>query len=242
MSTMPGRMTMHDYDLEAQQYLAALPLEHFMEAVPQSRQREITVQSFALLKLKRPDLQYYNELLVQYPHKGRLRKVVPDNMVVLGPPTEPDLASYPVELEPAPPFWMLEYVSPRNPRKDYVDNFQKYEQELRVPYYLLFEPDRQALSVYRHDGERYMRLEPDANGRVAIEELELEIGLKDRWVRFWYQGELLRLPGELEDENLRLRVQVRALEVGRQDVLSQVASATREQLQQWLEDLTHNKP
>ena len=54
MSTMPSRMTMHDYDLEAQQYLASLPLEHFMEAVPQSRQREITVESFAVLKLKRP--------------------------------------------------------------------------------------------------------------------------------------------------------------------------------------------
>jgi Uma2 family endonuclease len=244
MSTIPGGMTMHDYDLEAQHYLASLPLEHFMEAVPQSKQREITVESLAVLKLKRPDVQYYNELLVQYAHEGQLRKVVPDNMVVIGPPTDPNLSSYPVALMPSPPFWVLEYVSPRNPRKDYVDNFQKYEQELKVPYYLLFEPDRQALSVYRHDGERYVRLEPDANGRVAIEELELEIGLKDHWVRFWHQGELLPIPGEmvecvdqLEADNLRLRVQVRALELNRQEILPRIAAASVTELQQMLKEL-----
>lgn len=247
MSTMPG-MTMHDYDLAAQEYLKSLPLEHFMEAVPQSKQREITVESFAVLKTRRPDVQYYNELLVQYQHAGELRKVVPDNMVVIGPPTEPNLSSYPVALQPSLPFWMLEYVSPRNPRKDYVDNFQKYEQELKVPYYLLFEPDRQALSVYRHDGQHYVRMEPDVHGRVGIDELDLEIALKDRWVRFWYQGELLPIPGEwveqvngltnrvdqLELENLRLRVQLRALQLNRQDILAQLSSASIEQVQQWL--------
>lgn len=244
MSTVPGGMTMHDYDLTAQEYLESLPLEHFMEAVPQSRQREITVESFAVLKLKRPDVQYYNELLVQYWHEGRLRKVVPDNMLVIGPSTDPSLRSYPVALQPSQPFWMLEYVSPSNPRKDYVDNFERYEQEMKVPYYLLFEPDRQALSVYRHDGEHYVRLEPDAQGRVAIEELDLEIGLKDRWVRFWYQGELLPIPGEfvervdqLELENLRLRVQLRAVQSNRQDILAQFLSASSEQLQHWLAEL-----
>jgi hypothetical protein len=150
----------------------------------------------------------------------------------------------------------LEYVSPRNPRKGYVDNFQKYEQELKVPYYLLFEPDRQALSVYRHDGEHYVRLEPDTNGRVAIDKLQLEIALKDRWVRFWHQGQLLPLPDEsaqqvdqlsnrvdqLETDNLRLRVQVRALELGRQDLSEQLPTASMNQLQQWLTELQSTKP
>ena len=36
------------------------------------------------------------------------------------------------------PFWMLEYVSKHNKRKDYEDNMQKYEHKLKVPYYLLF--------------------------------------------------------------------------------------------------------
>ncbi len=244
MSTLPGGMTMHDYNLAAQQYLESLPLEHFMEAVPQSKQREITVESFAVLKTRRPDVQYYNELLVQYHYHGQLRRVVPDNMVVLGPPTDPELTNYAVELEAARPFFVLEYTSPRNPRKDYVDSFQKYERELNVPYYLLFEPDRQALNVYRHDGQRYVRMEPDARGRVAIDELDLEIGLKDRWVRFWHEGELLPIPSEmaqrvdeLEIANLRLSVQIRALELNRQDILTRLSNASAKQLKHWLAEL-----
>jgi hypothetical protein len=95
------------------------------------------------------------------------------------------------------PFLMLEYVSRNTKRKDYDDNMQKYEHELKVPYYLLFQPDVLEWSLYRHTGKKYVSVKPDDNGRCAIPELELEVGLLDGWIRFWFRGELLPLPADL---------------------------------------------
>jgi Uma2 family endonuclease len=188
------------YEREAQAYLRNLPPEHFMEATPQAAQREITLESLALVKARRPDVQVFNELLVQYPVRGRrkLGQVVPDNMVVLT--TEPVRAvnSYNVPLEPARPFWMLEYVSKGSKRKDYEDSFHKYERELKVRYYLVFYPDTQDLTLYRHNKRKYVTVKPNGHGRYSIPELDLEVGLLEGWVRFWYQGELLPLPAELQ--------------------------------------------
>jgi Uma2 family endonuclease len=188
------------YEREAQAYLRSLPPEHFMEATPQAAQREITLESLALVKARRSDVYVFNELLVQYPRRGRRKpgQVVPDNMVVLA--TEPIRAetSYNVPLEPARPFWVLEYVSKGNPRKDYEDSFVKYERELKVPYYLVFYPEAGELTLYRHNKRKYVTVKPDQHGRCAIAELELEVGLLDGWVRFWHQGELLPLPADLQ--------------------------------------------
>ena len=101
----------------AQKYLASLPPEHFMEATPQATQREITLASFALLRKRRGDARYFSELLVQYFFRGRLRQVVPDNMLVIGELEDRDRSNFAVELEPFPPFWTLEYVSASNKRK-----------------------------------------------------------------------------------------------------------------------------
>src|SRR5207245_2882161 len=98
----------------------------------------------------------------------------------------------------AGPFLVLEYVSPSSTRKDYEDNFRKYEQELRVPVYLVFYPERQDLRVYRLDHDGYQLVAPGASGRIRIDELDLEVAIKERWVRFWHQGELLPLPDELQ--------------------------------------------
>jgi Uma2 family endonuclease len=188
------------YEREAQAYLRSLPLEHFMEATPQGTQRKITLESLDLLDLRRPDVHVFNELLVQYPRRGRSKpgQVVPDNMVVLT--TQPIRAesSYNVPLEPARPFWVLEYVSKTNRRKDYEDNFRKYERELKVPYYLVFHPEAGELTLYRHNKRKYVTVKATTQGRLPIQELDLEVGLLEGWVRFWYQGELLPLPVDLQ--------------------------------------------
>jgi Uma2 family endonuclease len=188
------------YDDAAQEYLRKLPLEHFMESTPQATQRKITLESLDLVAARRPDFQVFNELLVQYPLPRRKRpgQVVPDNMVVIHPEPIEAEGSYDVPLQPVRPFWVLEYVSKGNRRKDYDDNMRKYEHELKVPYYLLFEPDRQEMTLYRHTGERYLSIVPDENGRCAIAELEMAVGLLGGWVRFWHRGELLPLPADLQ--------------------------------------------
>jgi Uma2 family endonuclease len=186
----------------AQAYLRSLPPEHFMEATPQGKQREITLESLALVRARRSDVQVFNELLVQYPVPGQKKpgQVVPDNMIVIHPEPSKAEGSFDTPFEPGKPFCMLEYVSKSNKRKDYDDNMQKYERELKVPYYLLFFPDGQDLTLYHHNKRKYVSVKPNANDRLAIPELELEVALLNGWVRFWYQGELLPLPAEMQQE------------------------------------------
>src|ERR1700720_3571421 len=110
MSTdLPRPLLRLEYARAAENYLRSLPPEHFMEATPQATQREITVESFALLRLHRPDVHYFNELLVQYPRPRSkdIGQVVPDNMVVIS--TEPIQAegSYDLPLQPVGPSLVL---------------------------------------------------------------------------------------------------------------------------------------
>jgi Uma2 family endonuclease len=171
-----------------------------MEAVGQSTQRKITLESLDLLKVRRPEVQVFSELLVQYPRRRQRRpgQVVPDNMVVLSDQPLKAETSYNLPLEPARLFWVLEYVSKNNKRKDYEDNFDKYERELQVPYYLVFYPEDQELTLYRHDGKKYVSVKPNRHGRYPIPRLDLEVGLQGGWVRFWHKGQLLPLPADLE--------------------------------------------
>lgn len=189
------------YDWDADRYLNSLPLEHFMEATTQSTQRQITVDSFELIRQTRPDVQCFSELLVQYPLPGEdpdmPARVVPDNMVVIHEQPLGPMRSYKLPLQPVGPFVVMEYVSSGNRRKDYDENYRKYEQELTVPYYLLFYPDNEELTLFHLAGERYCTATPNAAGRLAIPELELEVALLGGWVRYWFRGKLLPLPGEL---------------------------------------------
>jgi Uma2 family endonuclease len=195
----------HDPELvrffeEAEQaYLRSLPAEHFMEATDHARQREITLESFALIRVLRPEIQCFNELLVQYPRgkRKKLGQVVPDNFVVVH--TEPIQAkgSFSTSLQPVRPLLVMQYVSKYNKRKDYDDNYEKYEEELKVPYYLLFYPDGEELTLFRLGEKGYVSVKPNEAGRYAIPELELEAALLDGWMRYWFRGELLPLPGDL---------------------------------------------
>jgi hypothetical protein len=73
------------------------------------------------------------------------------------------------------------------------------EQPLKVPYFLLFHPEEQELSLYRHKGKKYVSVKPNKQGRYPIGQLELEVALHEGWIRFWYQGRLLPLPGDLRE-------------------------------------------
>jgi len=196
----PGR-TKLIYDFAADRYLRSLPLEHFMEATPQATQRKITLESFDLIRVSRPDIQCFNELLVQYPRLGqnpdKPGQIVPDNMVVVHHEPIKAMTNFATLLQPAGPFLVLEYVSKHSVRKDYEISYEKYEQELRVPYYLVFYPDADELSLFHLGARGYAAVHPNSAGRLAIPELDLEVALLDGWVRYWFRGELLPLPGDL---------------------------------------------
>jgi Uma2 family endonuclease len=205
-------MTEADYEAAASAYCQRLPLEHFMESIGQSTQRKITLESLDLVHARRPDVQIFSELLIQYPRgpRRKLGQVCPDNMVVISNQPVRARGSFNYPFESARPFWLLEYVSESNKRKDYEDNRRLYERELKVPYYLIFDPDEQDLILFRHTGRRYQRVKPDERGRVAIPELNLEMTLLDGWLRFWYAGELLPLPADLQQSLDEARRQLAA--------------------------------
>ncbi len=195
-------------DEAAKRYQRSLSPEHYMEATPQSTQRKITLESFDLIHEARPEIQCFNELLVQYVRRKRqtIGQVVPDNFVVVHPRPIEAIGHYSLHLQPVRPLLVLEYVSKHSERKDYNVSFEKYEEELKVPYYLLFYPDNEELTLFHLVGERYVSVIPNEFDRLPIPELELEVALHEGWVRFWFRGELLPLPGALlRERNLARR-------------------------------------
>lgn len=204
---MPRVLMEIAYEKAARDYSRRLTLEDLREGTPQAKQREITLESLALVQAQRPDVQRFNELLVQYPlpRSKRFGQVVPDNMIVVhSEPIEAE-GSYNVPLQPVGPFCVMEYVSKNNDRKDYTDSMDKYEHKLKVPYYLMFVPESQEMTLYHHNGEKYVSVKPNEHGRCEIPELELEVGLHGGWMRYWFRGELLPLPAELQNELLKER-------------------------------------
>ncbi|MGH7174045.1 MAG: Uma2 family endonuclease [Gemmataceae bacterium] len=233
MSTQKPRSLLRiEYEEAAEAYLKSLPLEHFMEAAAQGHQRKITLESFDLVHARRPDVQIFNELLVQYPRRGqrKLGQVVPDNMVVIWSEPIRVSGSYDLPLQPVGPFWMLEYVSKYNKRKDYEDNMRKYERDLNVPYYLLFYLDATELTLYQLRGRKYRSVPPNEQGRHAIADLDVEVALLDEWVRFWYKGELLPLPADLQRDLDETRRQLRRM-TRRAEAEQQARRAAEEEVQ-----------
>jgi hypothetical protein len=130
MSTdKPRTLLRIEYEKAAEAYLRSLPLEHFMEATAQATQRKITLESLDLVHARRPEVQVFNELLVQYPsgRQQRITQVVPDNMVVICDQPIQASGSYDLPFQPVGPFLVLEYVSKHSQRKDYEDSFRKCE-------------------------------------------------------------------------------------------------------------------
>jgi hypothetical protein len=161
-------------------------------------------------------VQCFNELLVQYPIPGkdpeRPGQIVPDNRVVIhAAPIVAD-GSYMTPLQPVDPFLVLEYVSRSSKRKYYEISKENYERELKVPYYLIFYPEKGELSLFHLREDSYHPLHPDRAGRRAIPELELEVALLDGWVRYWFRGSLLPLPGDLLIELSKPRDRLAATE------------------------------
>ena len=80
-----------------------------------------------------------------------------------------------------------------------------YEQVLKVPTYIIFEPEGGLLEVYRHQGEQYQLEQPNPEGWHWFAELGLFLGTwrgekegrSGYWLRWWDEAET-RLPWAVE--------------------------------------------
>ena len=201
-----------EYEKAAKDALRNQTMEDIMEATPQATQRKITLASLDLVHAHRPDFQVFNELMVQYllPNSEEKQRVVPDNMVVLHDKDLGPLLSFDVPLLSLVPFWVMEYVSKSSGPKDETVSFRKYELELKVPYYLITYPEHDELTLFRLNKrrKRYDTVLPNAEGRSALPEVDIEVGLVDGWARFWYKGRMLPLPAELDQELSEVRLEL----------------------------------
>jgi Uma2 family endonuclease len=192
------------YQRDAEELLRSLPLEHFMQSTWQSKQYFLAVQSFEYIHCFHPEIQCFSELLIQYPIPGgdprKPGQVVPDVWVLIHhEPIKPKL-SYMVPLQPVLPTLVMEWTCKTNTRKDYADHRRRYERDLKVPYYLLFHPEDVVVEMHELVDGNYRRMEPDSNGRYRLPLLEVELGLVDKYIRFWHRGELAKLGVELYEE------------------------------------------
>ena len=83
-----------------------------------------------------------------------------------------------------------------------------------MPYYLLFEPRGPEADGFRLSGKKYVAVKPNADGRLEIPPLKLEVAIRDGWVRFWFEGELLPLPGDLLKERDGPKAEIEKAEGG----------------------------
>ena len=222
--------TAEDYERDALEYLAGLPLEHFMDSTGQSVQRAVTAASFRIISSRMTKTHYFDELLVQYFAEKKLRRVVPDGMVVVGD-IEPKMRlSYSLKLEGVKPLMSMEYVSDSSEGKDYGESYDKYELELQLLYCVIYDPRNFDLQIYRHDGRQYVQMKPDSNDRYHVPELDVEIGVIEGWMRFWHRGKLVDLPEEL-DQQLQQQEQRIQEQQERLNQLNQAVQTKDQQLQ-----------
>ena len=153
------------------------------------------------------------------PEKG---VIVPDWFYVPGVP--PDLdgryrRSYVLWQELIAPAVVIEYASGNgSAERDQTPKegkFWIYEQVVHGGYYAIIVVETGELEVYRLEGTRYRRLEPNERGHFPIEPLGVELGIWHAlfwnetapWLR-WYDTQGILLPiGEERAEEQRLKAE-----------------------------------
>ena len=171
-----------------------------MEPTSQATQREITLESLALVRARRPEVQVFNELLVQYPGRaarglGRWCPTIWSSFTISRSRRRAAMTCH-CSRSALSGCWNM--FRRGITRKDYDDNMRKYEARAEGSVLPAIRPRPARIDVVpAHRGSLSLG-PPDADGRCAIPELDLSLGLRHSWLRFWYQGELLPLPADLQ--------------------------------------------
>lgn len=135
-----------------------------------------------------------------------------------------DRRSYTPTLEGATPTVVMEFLSHSDggeysvKRTFPLGKWFFYEQILRVPVYVIFEPVTGALEVYYLQGDRYELAQPNAEGHFWIEAMKLYLGVwqgaKEQrdgyWLRWWDElGNILPWAVELVEQERLLAEQAK---------------------------------
>jgi Uma2 family endonuclease len=115
--------------------------------------------------------------------------------------------SYVLWKEHVPPLIVMEYVSgdgsEEHDTTPDTGKFWVYEQAIVAPFYVIFDPQRASLEVYRLVEGRYQQMTPNEHARYLIEPMKVELGVWEgtvgkfpgTWLRAWdpATGKMLEL-------------------------------------------------
>ena len=140
----------------------------------------------------RPDVYVSGNLLIYYEEGNPRASVAPDVLVVKGVPKR-QRTIYKLWEEGVAPATVIEVTSPSTRREDLVKKRNLYAQ-LGVREYFLYdllaEYLRPALQGFRLEAGEYHPIEPDADGALVSDELDMLLKLVDGRLRFfdWRTG------------------------------------------------------
>ncbi|MDQ2098192.1 MAG: Uma2 family endonuclease [Tychonema bourrellyi B0820] len=153
--------------------------------------------------------------------------------------------SYTPHTEGTVPLVVMEFLSATYGDEYSVEHTEKigkwffYEQVIKVPRYVIFQPHTGRIEVHALESERYDNQNPDENGRYLIPGLDLFLGVwqgtregrTGNWLRWWNRaGELLLWPEErAEAERQRAEAESQRAEAESQRAEAESQRADREQ-------------
>jgi Uma2 family endonuclease len=94
---------------------------------------------------------------------------------------------------------VIELLSDSTAVVDRTTKKQLYQNIWRLPEYYWFDPESLEFEGFRLSDGKYEAIVPDAQGRLRSIELDLELGIQDRQLRwFAVDGQMIPLPEEIE--------------------------------------------
>lgn len=133
----------------------------------------------------RADVYVAADMFLYYQQGNPRANRSPDVMVIKGV-EKFERRTFKIWEEPARPCCIVEVTSKSTAVEDLVDKHRLYE-TLGIREYFLFDPLReyieQGLIGFRLEGDRYVPLTPDAEGRIASEELGVWLTAEEHVVR-----------------------------------------------------------
>ncbi len=168
-----------------------------------------------------PGAKVFDDLQIVWNDPG-LRPHCPDLSVIfeVNNPDAPR-TSFDVALEGVRPTLLIEIVSPDYRDNDVEKKYAHYH-EARVPFYVIIDREKTegpvSIHAYRYELDGYVELEPDEEGHLWLETVELWLGTGDNRVVCFDKkgrelGDYLQVTKELELAEKRAKAEARRAEM-----------------------------
>ncbi|MHB2016645.1 MAG: Uma2 family endonuclease [Candidatus Xenobia bacterium] len=94
------------------------------------------------------------------------------------------------------PTLIVELLSPTSEKEDRGSKMTRYEARFHAPDYYLYDTEDQRFEGYHLREGGYVRVLPDADGRIACQSLPLKLGVVGKWLRWFTLDGRMLLTGE----------------------------------------------